>query len=159
MFQHVFVPLDGSTVAEAALPAALEIARRFGSEITLGTVVTPPLYVEDEWMVDASDIFNEVMGSARRDAEQYLLKQQAALSADGFTAHTAIREGAAVAELIVEMAAAQQADLIVMSTHGRSGLTRWVLGSVAESVLRRAATPVLLLHVRQPEARPAAGTA
>jgi nucleotide-binding universal stress UspA family protein len=158
MFKHILLPLDGSRFAEAALPHALELARKFGGELTLLSVVTPPVYIEDDWMMDATDVFMQVYASAREEAEAYLGKCQHGLHQQGYKVHARVVEGVSVPTLIMEAATEAGADAIVMSTHGRSGLTRWVLGSVAENVLRHATIPVLLVRIDEDEVAARAAT-
>src|SRR5215813_7901777 len=126
----ILVPLDGSTLAEAALSAACGFAERDGSTISL-------LRAAEAMTVPGADqVDAQVM--AIREAEEYL-----AAAVRRVEAHVWYGPPAAA---IVEAAAVQKADLIVMSTHGRSGLGRLVLGSVAESVLRGTTAPILVVR-------------
>jgi nucleotide-binding universal stress UspA family protein len=153
MYKRVLVPLDGSALAEGVLPLLLEIAGPLDMTIVLLRVLEPvtPLAVEDMRAVPV-----EVTEVRKRDAEEYLRPIAAALRARGVTAEWEIRTGRPEEE-IVAAARAAGADLIAMSTHGRSGLGRLLFGSVAEQVLRHADVPVFLL--RQTERRPASTAA
>ena len=129
--RNLLVPLDGSDLAEAALPIARLVAETSAAEVTLVRVVPP----------------GSEPGSSRWPAE-YLHECAAQQHAAGVTAHTTMRLGEP-AEEILALAREIPADLIVMATHGRSGLDRVLLGSVAEQVIRRSRIPVILLRPNQ----------
>lgn len=145
MYRRALVPLDGSPVAEAILPFILEIAGPLDMEVVLVRVVrpVPPQVIEGSRHVVLEDV------QARRlDAEEYLAARAAELSAKGVRARTQVRRGDPAAE-IVAGAGEAGADLIAMTTHGRSGLGRLVFGSVAEAVLRQARLPVFLMRLTE----------
>jgi len=150
MFQHLLLPLDGSHLAEVAIPAALEIARRFDSQITLVRVVRPP---QITLATTEGAVFTELLNDLRQqeiqEATTYLKSMQGSLRQQGYVVHTHLIEGEPIADLILEVAEGLDVDGIVMSTHGRSGLSRWVFGSVAEKVLRGAAVPVVLIRAKE----------
>ena len=134
----ILVPLDGSTLAEDALPAACDFADRDGATISLlraAEAMTRP---------GGDTVDAQVM--AVREAEEYLASVVRRLADKGVRrVETHVWYGPPAAA-IVEAALTQKADLIVMSTHGRSGLGRLVLGSVAESVLRGTTVPILIVR-------------
>jgi nucleotide-binding universal stress UspA family protein len=133
----ILIPLDGSTLAESAITKAAEIA---GSDVTLMLLRAAEAHTLPG--VDPTDAQVEVV----RDAEAYLAGVAARLKEQGIArVETSVWYGPA-ALAIVEAARLRKADMIVMSTHGRSGLGRLILGSVAESVLRGTAIPILLLR-------------
>ena len=141
--QRILVPLDGSIRAERVLPAVTPIARALGSQVILFQV--PIVYVSG-WL--ASEWFLPVQGvlaTAEQDARDYLSYVATRLKQQGVNASTATEVGA-VAESIIEYAEANQMDLIAMCTHGRTGLRRWALGSVADRVLRAGRVPILLVR-------------
>ncbi|HEX6777884.1 MAG TPA: universal stress protein [Ktedonobacterales bacterium] len=143
MFLRIFVPLDGSKFSEQALEVAALLARREGtSESPL-----KPLVILFQAIDVASWLWLEgepTHAQARQAATAYLEGQAEQLRQRGITVETAVRLGNP-AEEILEQTMARQAEVIIMSTHGRSGLVRWALGSVAERVARAAPVPVLLL--------------
>jgi nucleotide-binding universal stress UspA family protein len=149
MFKHLLVPLDGSFLAEAALPAAHEIARRFGSEITLFRVVQQPhlMMSPDNGSVYGT-LIAELHQQARMEAQEYLARHQKKLKRQELVVHTHIVETEVVAEAILEAADELGIDGIVMSTHGRGGIRRWVFGSVADKVLRQSTLPVILIRAQ-----------
>jgi len=134
---RILVPLDGSALAEAALPDAASLA---GAESELILV-----RAAEARTIPGGDPV-EAQVKVVRVAEEYLAGVAARLESRGSpSVKTTVWYGPA-ASAIVDAARLLRADLIVMSTHGRSGLGRLVLGSVAESVLRGTTTPILLLH-------------
>ena len=145
----ILVPLDGSPLAEAAVPKAIELAKELpGVSIVL-------LRAAEASALGVDPI--EAQVDAVREAETYLDGMARQLRAEGVKkVETSVWYGPPTPS-IVEAADIGRADLIVMSTHGRSGLGRLLLGSVAESVLRATHVPILLLHpAGAPIARPLA---
>jgi nucleotide-binding universal stress UspA family protein len=134
----ILVPLDGSELAETALPRAIDLARTAGARLLLlraAEAHTPP-------GLDPAEAQIRVV----EEAEGYLASTAARVRSAGVaTVETAAWYGAP-AFAIVEAARLHAVDMIVMTTHGRSGLARLVFGSVAESVLRSTATPLLLIR-------------
>jgi nucleotide-binding universal stress UspA family protein len=153
MFQNrkILVPLDGSELAERALGPALAIAQAVGADVTLLRVV-PGREPLPESMTPAGDRVEAALDAAgaqeRADAEAYL--QQVYNRHDNqrlfFDVHGT--EGDA-ADAIISYADSHQVDLIVISSHGRSGLGRWLHGSVAEKVLRGADCATLIIRGHQ----------
>jgi nucleotide-binding universal stress UspA family protein len=147
----VLVPLDGSALAEQALTKALDLAE--GREPTFLLLRAAEA---STWpTVDRTEEQVRVV----REAEQYLEAVQARLAAKGFRkVQTSVWYGPP-ASAIVESARVSNADLVVMTTHGRSGLGRLILGSVAEAVLRGTSTPILLLRADGAPVEPPTGVA
>jgi len=146
VYKRVVVALDGSAVAEAVMPFILDIAGPLDMEVILARVIVPPepLIVEGSVQLAVED-----PAEARVDAEEYLAALAAELRGKGVRTHTEVRTGRHPADEIVGMARDAGADLIAMTTHGRSGLGRLLFGSVAEAVLRESKLPVLLLRVTE----------
>jgi nucleotide-binding universal stress UspA family protein len=146
MLSTILVPLDGSAFSAKALPVAAAIAKRTGAAVKVVTVLDPSAYVPfvpGEVLVPVMD--TDAL-AARRAADEEAIKAEAArLVADGVKAEGRLLEGTVV-EAIAEYALEIGADLIVMTTHGRSGLERLWLGSVATSFLQRAPCPVYLVR-------------
>src|SRR5580765_370537 len=134
----ILVPLDGSMLAEAALWTAVDVAEKNGAAISLLRAT------EAFTRLGADNV--EAQVTAVREAEEYVAAVAKRLADKGIgRVETHVWYGPAAAA-IVEGAASQKADLIVMSTHGRSGLGRLVLGSVTESVLRGTTIPILVVR-------------
>jgi nucleotide-binding universal stress UspA family protein len=134
----ILVPLDGSLLAETALSSALDLAGKDRATLSL-------LRAAEASTLPGADAVKAQI-TAIREAEEYLAAVVKRLADRGIgRVETHVWYGPAAAA-IVEAAAAQKADLIVMSTHGRSGLGRLVLGSVTESVLRGTTVPLLIVR-------------
>ncbi len=138
--RKIFVPLDGSALADSILEHVQALALSLGAEVVLFTAV----WVEptDNPLAYSRDLD---VSSAR--AEEMLESREAALAKAGLQVSSFHKRGEA-ASLILEAAAASGADLIAMTTHGRTGVKRWLLGSVAERVLRASPLPVFLVRAR-----------
>jgi nucleotide-binding universal stress UspA family protein len=141
MYKKILVPLDGSTTSTAALTEALRFASAQSARLTLLFVCESLRYILMEGPVDLT-------ASIKREGETILSEAAAKARAAGVDAEVALVEAGErrVAEVIVEEAKRSGADLIAMGTHGRRGVQHLMLGSVAEGVIRRAGTPVLLLR-------------
>jgi nucleotide-binding universal stress UspA family protein len=139
MFEHLLVPLDGSRLAEAALPAAAFLSRTLGAWVTLFHVIErgAPQAIHGERHLsdpaEASAYLNEV--AARAFSAGVHVEQ-----------HVHTTEVADVARSIVQHANELGPDLIVMCTHGQGGLRTWLLGSIAQKVIALGATPVVLIQ-------------
>jgi nucleotide-binding universal stress UspA family protein len=145
MYKKILVPLDGSELAKKALDHAEKLAKTFDAEIILFQVVPfMPIYGSPELVTPL--IVDEKQKEA---AEKYLADLAEDIKKRGLKVSTMVKTGQQVAVEIIDFAKETRADLIVMCTHGRSGITRWVLGSVAHKVLTRAETPILLIHLKR----------
>lgn len=147
MFTKILVPLDGSELAERALVPAIALAKRGAGSLVLVQAPAPDLTTLPE--VAGGYIPAGLPTAAHDDAVVYLTTRQQAYAHAEVPIHTRVLEGSA-ADVVVEAATVEKADLIVMSSHGYSGLTRWVLGSVAERVLHAAPCPVLVMRSPAP---------
>ena len=150
MYHALMVPLDGSEFGRHAIPWALAIAGPAGARVDLVHVL-PQVYgmgVVDETLVTA-----EVRDAQREAAEQSLSDLAHRLQIGTGVPFSAAVEDGAVADVLVRHANANGVDLIIMTTHGRTGFARAVLGSVSDAVVRRAERPVLLTrpHRHPPE--------
>jgi nucleotide-binding universal stress UspA family protein len=152
MFNKILVPLDGSALAERALAPAVNLAERDDAELVLLRVlVLEKMLVPDTHVPGGYNLLwpDQSLTEARTAAEHYLRDQRRGCVSADVRAQLQVVEGG-VAETIVDVAADRQADLIVMSSHGYSGVTRWMLGSIAERVLHSAACPVLVMRSPRP---------
>lgn len=137
MYTRIFIPLDGSARSESVLPTAARLAHASG-----GTLILFQVYGT---IVDDLPLSRYEQAAARSLA--YLRETATRYHLTDLPLETETL-GGAVAQTILDAVQEYQADLIVMSSHGRSGLKRWALGSVAEHVVRHASIPVLVLHER-----------
>jgi nucleotide-binding universal stress UspA family protein len=149
MLNRILVPLDGSRLAERALEPAATLARYYGAELLLVRVPEMTrIFVAAEFGYGVL-YPSQALEAAREEAADYLRSVQAGSAVAGVRARSEVAEGD-VAGAIVDLAGREGADLIVMSSHGYSGLARWLLGSVAERVLRAAPCPVWVVRATQP---------
>jgi nucleotide-binding universal stress UspA family protein len=142
--KRILVPLDGSALARQALPFAAELTARTRAELILLTVATPPILNApelmsaspryDDMLVGLQDRIMAELGGLADELRQQDV-QVTPIAVNGFPA-----------DMIIDVAERQQADLIVMATHGYSGLKRWALGSVADKLLHASPTPLVLVR-------------
>jgi nucleotide-binding universal stress UspA family protein len=138
MFERILVPLDGSSRAEIILPQIARILNREDSEILLLRVVTIP---ESAGLVMRTNIRHQ----EREEAQRYLHDTALRLGKKGSKVHARLAEGWP-ADVILETAETEGATMIALSTHGRTGMERWAMGSVAEKVARASNIPVLMVR-------------
>src|SRR5688572_14627621 len=143
MIRTIMVPLDGSEFAEQALPIAEALAASLGAALRLVTVHDPKLAWLDP--AEAAAAFADLGDSLREEEESYLQRKAGELARRGRAVAHAMRKGEPAAEL-AKHAQAEKVDLVVMTTHGRGGVSRLWLGSVADRLVRQSDRPVLLLR-------------
>ncbi len=143
MFKKIMVPLDGSDLAAKIMPQVEDLAREFNAQLTLLTVGS-----QEVGEVDESSPETVKAKVARVPSVKYLEQTASALKSKGLNATWIYKQGDPAREIIA-LAAETQTDLIAMATHG-AGAVAWMLGSVAQKVLRHAPAPVLLLRVLEP---------
>jgi len=145
MFQRILVPVDGSKRAERAIPVATRIARACGGAVILVRVVNAAI---EFWpsLVGEPALLQSVVDEDQAAADEYLSGIKGTSELAGIPLETQIVFGE-VGSAILAVAESSQADLIVLCSHGYTGMTRWALGSVAEKVARSAPIPVLVLRV------------
>lgn len=155
MFKRILVPLDGSELSERALAPALKIGELEGSLVMLLRAPVAEVSVIPEVAGFGSYSLRnltEVIDEARHEAKEYVAQLSQSSAKPNLTVESLVVEGEA-AEVILTTAREKQADLIVMSTHGYSGLTRWVMGSVTERIIAHAPCPVLVVREDKPVTR------
>ena len=147
MQRQILVPLDGSQLAEKALPHAAAMARATGSGLTLMRVVAPPPGVNPlVWAVPVESTTWTYHKKVLGIAQEYLESIAGRLEAGGTAAQVRVVEGEAAEQLILHAQQNPETAMIVMATHGRSGLSRWLLGSVAEKILHASPIPLVLIR-------------
>lgn len=144
MYRTILVPLDGSGVSEQALPHAVNLARGQDAELWLLRVVEPwePVVVDRDALGYQR---GDVLETERGLAEAYLEGCREHLTEQGIPVKAFLKIGP-VAATLMEFAEEHRPDLIVVSSHGRSGISRWACGSVAEKVLRHAPCAVMVIR-------------
>jgi nucleotide-binding universal stress UspA family protein len=138
----VVVPLDGSELSEAVLPVARTFAQARGGQLLL-TRIAPSLTIKE---IIPPDELEELMVRYKQDCQDYLDTIAESLRSEGLPVNTQLAAGDQVADQILAVADMAHADLIAMSTHGRSGLQRLMIGSVADKIVHHATVPVLLVR-------------
>lgn len=149
MYQKILVPLDGSKLAEVALAHVEQLAWEMKSSLILLRVVKPPRSVEHLRQEEMMALNRERESVFKRDAEVYLAAHRGELRNKNIDVSTHVIVSESVGGAILDFADQEGVGLIAMSTHGRSGLSRWVYGSVAEKVLQGADCPVLLIRAKR----------
>ena len=144
MYQRILVPLDGSPLSEAVLPHAEKLAQALNVEIILLHVEVAPVPEFDSHIPALAPMIEEIKHKLA-DEKTYLDQTCSKLESAGVRASYLLREGD-VAETIIESAEIMQADLIAMSMHGRTGVLKLLLGSVAEQVVQKSKIPVILIR-------------
>jgi len=142
MIKSLLVPLDGSQASEKALPWAVDLAIKLDAKIILLRVGRPPDIFDGQDLITMQTF----MSNQETACRQYLEGVKFKLKGESFVnVRTEYGEGPA-SRAILDKAAELGASLIVMNSHGRDGLARWFMGSVAEKVMRHASCPVLLVR-------------
>ncbi len=139
---RIVVALDGSPLATQVLPTVAWLARVFEASVSLVTVAAGPEHVLWSGLAGSASLASTA--ASERAAENYLLDQAEALRGQNVEAETALLVGDDVAETLCNAAAAPDVGLLAITTHGRGGLARWALGSVADRVARTAQVPLLI---------------
>jgi nucleotide-binding universal stress UspA family protein len=144
MFKHLLVPIDGSPTSQLAVDKAIGLARAFASAVSVLYVIDPYPFAG----VGADFAYGQTqyLEAAKAEANEALAHVRQAFEAAGIRVSASLVESHAVWRGIIEAAEAGGADLIVMGSHGRSGIEKLVLGSVAQRVLSHAHQPVLVVR-------------
>jgi nucleotide-binding universal stress UspA family protein len=145
MYRKILVPLDGSKVAEGVLPHAKDLAYSQGAELILLTVGANPAM---DFAFSDPGIARSAVIEQEQRSKKYMDGIERDLRDAGFKTSTVLRVGS-VAETILGVAEELGVDCIAMSTHGRTGPARWLLGSIAERVVHNSKIPVLLIRATE----------
>lgn len=144
MYQRILVPIDGSATSERALDEAIKFAQQQNAQVEVIHVL------EDIWYFDNEDYLNyaELIQSMRGIGEKILAQAQKKLKQARIAAEIKLLEtqGERIASVIATEAKNNRADLIIIGTHGRSGFSRMLMGSIAEGVVRTVHIPILLIR-------------
>ena len=149
MYQRILVPIDGSTTSGEGLDEAVKLARLTGAELRLVHVVDQLTFATG---LDPYGAYaGELITSMRETGEGILAQARAKVEAHGIKVESKLFDNFAgrVSDMVVDEAKTWGADLIVIGTHGRRGVTRWMLGSDAEQIVRLAPVPVLLIRASE----------
>lgn len=141
MHEKILVPLDGSELAECVLPHVKAIAAGNGTRKVVLLRIVEPLPAGTPPAVD----FEVVQKVGVKAAEEYLARVRARLSKEGLSVETKVLTGRP-AETIADFVQREKVDLMALATHGRSGIGRWVFGSVADRLVHSSSVPILLIR-------------
>ncbi len=144
MYQKIIVPLDGSQVAECVIPHIETIAGKSKTRVELVTVIEPLEIPTRGKIAISDDEIKQIHAEDEKEATRYLEQIASRLTQAGVNTGTVILSGKA-ADSLVRYAVNNKVDLIIMATHGRSGISKIFWGSVAEKILRATDIPVLLI--------------
>jgi nucleotide-binding universal stress UspA family protein len=143
-YRKIVVPIDGSGWSERAIPHAVDIARNNGSEIILLHVFRPPASeYTDQLALAGQDVQLDRM---RSEIKNYLMGLRGQLRNQHVECRVQFIEGVGAASLICDYVNEEGVDLVVMTSHGRTGLSRFIFGSIAEKVLQGVNVPVLIIR-------------
>jgi nucleotide-binding universal stress UspA family protein len=142
----VIVPLDGSELAESVLPAVVELAKKFDLEIILFRAFNIPYGVYAGADGYYAINFDQLIAEVKEEANTYLEKKTEELKRKGIEKVSSLAKEGLSADEIISFGRQTPDNLIAMCTHGRSGVKRWVLGSVTETVVRHCGDPVLVIR-------------
>ena len=144
MFKHILVPVDGSSTAQLAVDKAIGLAKAFNSRVTAIFVIDPYPFtgVGSDFAYGQA----EYLSAATAEANAAIKAAKTLFERADVSVSTSVIESHAAWRGVVEAAASLQADLIVMGSHGRSGLEKLVLGSVTQAVLSHTQLPVLVVR-------------
>ena len=144
MYKKILVPMDGSPIAECVIPHIKAIAKAENAEVELINVVEPlEIPTRGKIALDEDDL-KQIDSDSRSDAHNYLANIAKQLKRSSVEARPVVLSGK-TADTLVDYANTNDIDLLIMATHGRSGITRWFWGSIVDKVLRAVDVPVLLV--------------
>ena len=144
LYQHILVPIDGSETSMAAMREAIKLGKVLNSKITVVQVMALDPFIADAYVKTGET--NELIERTRTYLLDILEQAKQQFSNEGITVETKLLEGFVVHEEIIQAARDLNADLIVMGSHGRTGVRKLVLGSVAQKVLGESHIPVLIVR-------------
>ena len=145
MIKSIVVPLDGSELAESVLPTVVEVAKTLDTEVVLCRayeLAASAYYGSEDYLPN----YDGMLRQLKAEVESYLGEKVEWLKVSGLTNVSWVALEGPSAEQIADYSRTHPGAVVVMCTHGRSGVSRWVLGSVTEKVIRHSSDPVLVLH-------------
>jgi nucleotide-binding universal stress UspA family protein len=147
--KSIVVPLDGSELAESIIPMVADMAKKSGLEVVLFRAYHLPTYTyAGDETFSAVDYYDELIAGVRDEATQYLEKKAAEVRKLGVEKVSFVTKEGFAADEIIALGRKNPDSLIAMCSHGRTGVKRWVLGSVTENVVRHSGDPVLVMRAK-----------
>lgn len=142
-YQNILVPVDGSELALSVVKHAAELAKAFNSKVIIVEVMTLDPYIAAEYL--SAGQTNVMIERAREFIQKNIDAAKAQFEAQGITAETKLLEGESIARTIIKAVDELNVDLIVLSSHGRSGIKKLLMGSVAQSLITESHVPVFVV--------------
>lgn len=152
MYEHIMVPIDGSQTSQCAIHHAKAIGKAFGSSVLLLYVIDP--YPFTGIGTDLAYGQAQYVSEANEQAQQALQKAREEIEAEGITVETLTLEGSIVQNTISQVVQERDITLVIMASHGRSGLEKFLLGSTTDRVLGTVHVPVLVVRRSEGEQEP-----
>ena len=143
-FETLFIPLDGSPLSEAALEHAVEFGEIFASAYHLTRVVSYPIELASPYLPHTAQVNQQIMEDAKANAAEYLEERADLMRRHGLRVTTSVAVSTQAGYGVLEEAQAVGADMVAMATHGRRGISRTILGSAADKIVRGLEVPILL---------------
>lgn len=145
-YQHILVPVDESPISYAAVEQALALAKSLNSQVTVMSVIAvDPFFGVDFYKV--APAITDYFMQAEKNAKERLEDIKQSFIRDGIAVDVKLIHGVSPSEGIIQVADEVSADLIIMGSHGRTGLQKMMLGSVAQNVLTQSPIPVLIVKI------------
>jgi nucleotide-binding universal stress UspA family protein len=148
MYRRIMVPLDGSKMAECVIPHVETVAKLTNASVELVHVIEPVELPTRGGLALSVDDLKQIEEHSKQEAESYLREIVRRLKSAGIRPHSKLLTGKA-ADSLVDYIQENKFDLIIMATHGRSGISRWFWGSVADKILYSSKIPVLLVRSQE----------
>ena len=145
MYQTILVPMDGSKLAECVLPHVQTLVSGSQAKRVIFARVVEPIYLPPGDYIFPEEQVRKMEAENKADAENYIKDIVSRAKYDGARVEPAVLYGRA-ADTLAEFATKNRIDIIIIATHGRSGVSRWVWGSVADRILRSSCVPVLMVR-------------
>lgn len=142
-YKHILVPVDGSEISSTVVKQASTLAKTFKSKVTIVQVMTIDPYIAAEYLTYGQS--SQIIERARNFILENINNAKACFEAEGVEAETRIFEGENIHHTISNVVKELDIDLVVMSSHGRSGIRKLFLGSVAQSLITELSVPVLVI--------------
>jgi nucleotide-binding universal stress UspA family protein len=145
-YQNILVPVDGSEISLSVVKHAVELAKAFNSKVTVTQVMTLDPYIASEYLSQGQS--NELIERARKFIFENMDKAKASFLEHGVEVETKLLEGESVHRTIIKAVDELNIDLIVLSSHGRSGFKKLLMGSVAQGLITESKVPVFVVKAQ-----------
>lgn len=145
-YQHILVPVDGSEISLSVIQHAVELAKAFNSKVIVAQVMTLDPYIASEYLTQGQT--NDMIERARQFIRENLDNAKAQFVDQGVSVEAQLLEGESIPRTLVKAVDQFKIDLIVLSSHGRSGFKKLLMGSVAQSLITESPVPVFVVKAQ-----------